>query len=262
MEKVRVIATDGLAPEGVKIFENYKDFISIDVRKGTTKEELLELIGEYDAIIVRSATKVTKDVIDRGKRLKLIGRAGIGLDNVDVEYATKKGIIVMNTPLGNTITTAEHTLAMLFALARKIPLADRLMKEEKWEKKKLEGVELFNKTLGIIGLGNIGSVVAERAIGLKMNLIAYDPYIPEERAKKMGVKMVSLDELLRTSDFISIHVPLNEETRNLINKSAIEKMKPSAMLLHCARGGIVNEDDLYEALVQKRIAGAAIDVWE
>jgi len=262
MEKVRVIATDGLAPEGVEVFERYKDFISIDVRKGTTKEELLELIGDYDALIVRSATKVTKEVIDKGKRLKIIGRAGIGLDNIDVQYATKKGIIVMNTPLGNTITTAEHAIALMFALARKISLADRLMKEEKWEKKKLEGVELFNKTLGIIGLGNIGSVVAERAIGLKMNVIAYDPYIPEERAKKLGVKMVSFDELLRTSDFISIHVPLTEETKNLINKSAIEKMKPSAMIIHCARGGIVNEEDLYEALVQKRIAGAAIDVWE
>lgn len=262
MERVRVVAADGLAPEGVEVFERHKDFISIDVKKGISKDELFEIISEYDAIIVRSATKVTKEVIERGKRLKIIGRAGIGLDNVDVEYATKKGIIVMNTPLGNTITTAEHAIAMMCTLARKISLADRLMKEEKWEKKKLEGIELFNKTLGIIGLGNIGSVVAERALGLKMNVIAYDPYIPEDRAKKLGVKMVTFDELLRNSDFISIHVPLTEETRNLINKSAIEKMKPSAMIIHCARGEIVSEDDLYTALVQKRIAGAAIDVWE
>lgn len=261
MEKVKIIATDGLAPEGIQVFERYRDSIAVDVKKGISKEELLEVIPEYDGIIVRSATKVTREVIDRGKKLKIIGRAGIGLDNVDVEYATKKGIIVMNTPFGNTITTAEHAIALMFALARKIALADRLMKEGKWEKKKLEGVELFNKTLGIIGLGNIGAVVAERAFGLKMNVIAYDPYIPEEKAKKLGVKLVSFDELLRTSDIITIHVPLTEETKNLINKQTIEKMKPTVMIINCARGGIVNEDDLYEALVNRRIAGAAIDVW-
>lgn len=262
MAKYKVIATDGLAREGIEVFERYKDYFELDVMKGVSREELLKLIPSYHALIVRSATKVTQEVIERAENLKVIGRAGIGLDNVDVEAATKKGIIVMNTPLGNAITTAEHAIALMMSLARNIPQADALMKAEKWEKKKLEGVELFNKTLGVIGLGNIGSVVADRAKGLKMNVIAYDPYIPEEKAKKMGVKLVSFDELLRESDFITIHVPLTEETRNLINREAIEKMKPTVMIINCSRGGIVNENDLYEALSSGRIRGAAIDVFE
>lgn len=262
MAKYKVIATDGLAKEGVEVFERYKEHFELDVVKGVPHDELLNLIPSYHALIVRSATKVTRDVIDKAQKLKVIGRAGIGLDNVDVEAATERGIIVMNTPLGNTITTAEHTLALMMSLARNIPQADASMKSGKWEKKEFQGVEVFNKTLGIIGLGNIGSVVAERAKGLKMNVVAYDPYIPEEKAKKIGVRLVSLDELLMVSDFITIHVPLTDETRNLINKEAIEKMKPTAMIINCSRGGIVNEKELYEALLSGRIKGAALDVYE
>ncbi len=257
---MRVLVSDNISPKGIELLK--KAGLHVDVKTGMSREELKACIGEYHALIIRSATKVTADVIEAATNLKVIGRAGSGLDNVDREAATKKGIVVMNTPGGNTITTAEHTIALLFAIARNIPQATQSMKEGKWEKKRFMGVELFNKTLGIIGLGNIGSQVAKRALGLEMNVVAYDPFLSDERARELGVEKVSLDELFERSDFITIHTPLTDETRNLINRESIKKMKDGVMIINCARGGIVNERDLYEALEAGKVAGAALDVFE
>jgi len=257
---MKVLVGDALSEVGVKIFQETPG-IEVDVITGLSPEELKEIIGKYDALVIRSATKVTEDIIMAASNLKVIGRAGIGLDNVDIPVASRQGIVVMNTPYGNTITTAEHTIAMIMALSRNIPQATASLKDGKWEKKKLKGRELFNKTLGLIGAGNIGGIVADRAKGLKMKVIIYDPYIKPETIEELDVESVSLDELLKRSDYVTIHTPKTEETKNLINKETLAKMKKGAMLINCARGGIVNEDDLYEALKSGHLWGAAIDVF-
>lgn len=257
---MRVLISDNISPKGIKILKDAG--LEVDVKTGMKPEELKACIGEYNALVIRSATKVTSEIIDAATNLKVIGRAGSGLDNVDKVAATKKGIVVMNTPGGNTITTAEHTIALLFALARKIPQATASMKSGKWEKKKFMGVELFGKTLGVIGIGNIGSQVAKRAQGLQMNVIAYDPFLSEDKAKTMGVEKVSLEELFRRSDFITIHTPITQETKNMINKETIKIMKEGVRIINCARGGIINEKDLYNALIEGKIGGAALDVFE
>ncbi|OGW23897.1 MAG: phosphoglycerate dehydrogenase [Nitrospirae bacterium GWC2_42_7] len=256
----KVLVSDNISPKGIEILK--KAGLEVDVKTGMTPEELKACIGEYSGLIIRSATKVTAEILDAAVNLRVIGRAGSGLDNVDKTAASKKGVVVMNTPGGNTVTTAEHSIAMLFSLARMIPQATASMKAGKWEKKKFMGVELFNKTLGIIGLGNIGSQVAKRAQGLEMNVIAYDPFLSEEKAKTLGIKKVSLDELFEQSDFMTIHTPMTAETKGVINKNSIKKMKDSVRIINCARGGIINEQDLYDAIKSGKVAGAALDVFE
>jgi len=257
---MKVLVSDPLSDVGIKIFQETPD-IEVDVNTGLTPEELKKIIGRYHGLAVRSATKVTSDIIEAADNLKVIGRAGIGLDNVDIPAASQRGIVVMNTPEGNTITAAEHTIAMIMALSRNIPQATASLKAGKWEKKKLQGHELFNKTLGLIGAGHIGQIVADRARGMKMNVIVYDPYIKPEIIEKMELEPVSMEELLQRADYITIHTPKTDETTNLINKDTIAKMKKGAMLINCARGGIVNEDDLYDALKSQTLAGAAFDVF-
>jgi D-3-phosphoglycerate dehydrogenase len=257
----KVLVSDTLAEEGIEVFRKAEG-IEVDVETNLSPEELRAVIPEYDAIAIRSATRLTADIIEAAERLKVIGRAGIGVDNVDIEAATRKGIVVMNTPEGNTITTAEHTISLMLSMARRIPQATASVKAGKWEKKKFMGTEVFNKTLGIIGMGRIGRIVADRAKGLHMNVIAYDPYLSQEVITRLGVEMVTLDELLARSDFITIHTPKTKDTVNLINKKAFEKMKKGVYLINCARGGIVNERDLYEAIVSGKVAGAALDVFE
>ncbi|MEK6581720.1 MAG: phosphoglycerate dehydrogenase [Nitrospirota bacterium] len=257
---MKVLVSDKISDKGVEILK--KAGLTVDVKTGMKPDELKACIGEYHGLVIRSATKVTADIIDAAKSLKVIGRAGSGLDNVDKAAASKKGIVVMNTPGGNTITTAEHTIAMLFALARMIPQATASMKAGQWEKKKFMGVELFNKTLGIVGLGNIGNQVAKKAQGLEMMVIAYDPFLSEDRAKALGIEKVELPEVFSRADFITIHTPMTPETKNLINAETIRKMKDGVRIINCARGGIVNEKDLYEALKSGKVAGAALDVFE
>jgi len=256
----KVLVSDTLAKEGVEIFEKAEG-IEVDVITNLTAEELKAVIKDYDGLAIRSATKVTGELLEAATRLKVVGRAGIGLDNVDVTAASTHGIVVMNTPGGNTNTTAEHAITMMLSLARRVPQATMSMKEGKWEKKRFMGAEVFNKTLGIIGTGRVGSIAANRAQGLKMNVIAYDPYISPEAAEKMGINLVTLDELLGRSDFISIHTPLTDDTRQLINAGNIAKMKDGVFIVNCARGAIVKEDDLYDALASGKIAGAALDVF-
>lgn len=257
---MRVLVSDNLSEVGVRIFEETPD-IDVDVNTGLTPEELKGIIGQYEGLVIRSATKVTADIIEAADNLKVIGRAGIGLDNVDIPAASKRGIVVMNTPEGNTITTAEHTIAMIMALSRNIPRATASLKEGRWEKKKLQGRELYNKTLGLIGAGHIGRIVADRAKGLKMKVIVFDPYIKPEAIEKLDLEPVSFEELLGRADYITVHTPKTEETTNLIDREAIAKMKKGAYVINCARGGIVNEDDVYEALVSGHLGGAAFDVF-
>jgi len=257
---MKVLVSDNLSEVGVRIFEETPD-IDVDVNTGLTPEELKGIIGQYEGLVIRSATKVTADIIEAADNLKVIGRAGIGLDNVDIPAASKRGIVVMNTPEGNTITTAEHTIAMIMALSRNIPRATASLKEGRWEKKKLQGRELYNKTLGLIGAGHIGRIVADRAKGLKMKVIVFDPYIKPEAIEKLDLEPVSFEELLGRADYITVHTPKTEETTNLIDREAIAKMKKGAYVINCARGGIVNEDDVYEALVSGHLGGAAFDVF-
>jgi D-3-phosphoglycerate dehydrogenase len=257
---MKVLISDNISPKCIEILKNAG--LEVDVKVGLKPEELKACIGAYHGLVIRSATRVSADIIDAAQNLKVIGRAGSGLDNVDRAAATKKGIVVMNTPGGNTITTAEHTIAHLVSLARQIPQATMSMKAGKWEKKKFMGVELYNKTLGIIGIGNIGSQVATRMLAFGMNILAYDPFLSEDKAKTMGVVKVDLLELFRRSDFITIHTPLTPETKYLINKETIKTMKPGVRIINCARGGIINEKDLYDALVEGRVAGVALDVFE
>jgi len=257
---MKVLISDNLSPTGIAILK--KAGLEVDIKTGMAPEELRACIGEYHGLVIRSATKVTNDILDAATNLKVIGRAGSGLDNVDKTAATKKGIVVMNTPGGNTVTTAEHTIALMFAMARQIPQATASMKAGKWEKKRFTGVELFNKTLGVVGLGAIGKQVAKRALGLEMNVIAYDPYLSEENAKEMGIEKVELPALFARADFISFHTPITTETRNIVNKKTIEGMKDGVRIINCARGGIVNEADLCEALKSGKVAGAALDVFE
>ena len=262
MEEIKkILVSDPLSTKGLEILEGAKN-LKYDLKPGLSPEELKRVLPGYDAIIIRSETKLKADLVEAGTRLKVIGRAGIGLDNVDLPAATKKGIVVMNTPQENAIAAAEHTLAMILSVSRKIPQATASMKAGKWEKKKFMGVELYTKTLGLIGIGVIGTIVADRARGLKMKVIGYDPYLSKEVAEKKGVDMVSLEELLARSDFISIHTPLTDETRNLIDRKAFSKMKKGVILVNCARGGIINEKDLHEAIHEGKVAGAALDVFE
>lgn len=257
---MRILVSDPLAEIGVRILRSSPG-LEVDVKTDLQPEELEAVIGRYDALVIRSATRVTADVIAAASNLKVIGRAGIGLDNVDIPSASRRGIIVMNTPEGNTVTTAEHTIAMLLALSRNIPQATASLKAGKWEKKQLKGCELYNKTLGLIGAGKIGRIVADRAKGLKMKVIVYDPFLKTQTLRKLDLEPVEFDELLRRSDYITVHTPKTTETTNLINRRTLAKMKKGAMLINCARGGIVNEDDLYEALHAGDLGGAALDVF-
>jgi D-3-phosphoglycerate dehydrogenase len=257
---MKILVSDNLSKQGIEILQ--KAGLTVDVKTKLSKEDLLREIKQYEGLIVRSATKVTADVIAAAEKLKVVGRAGSGLDNVDTAAATKRGIVVMNTPGGNTVTTAEHTMAMIFALARKIPQATASMRAGKWEKERFMGMELYNKTLGIVGMGQIGSHLAKQARGVMMNVIAYDPYLAEEQARKMGVEMMGLAELFRRADIISVHTPLTAETQNIINAATIATMKDGVRIINCARGGIINEKDLYEALKSGKVAGAAFDVFE
>ena len=236
--------------------------LQVDAKTGMKPEELMAVIGDYEGLIIRSATKVTPQIIEAGKKLKAIGRAGIGVDNVDLPAATKKGIVVMNTPSGNAVTTAEHAIAMMFAICRKIPQATASTRAGKWEKGKFTGHELCNKTLGIVGVGNIGRIVADRAIGLKMKVIGFDPFLSAEAAEKIGVTLVDLPELYKHSDIITVHVPLGDKTRHLINKDSFKQMKKGVTLINCARGGIVDETDLVWAIKEGIVSGAALDVFE
>lgn len=257
----KVLISDSMSDKAAEIFAAAEG-VECDVITGLKPEELAEIIGKYDGIAIRSSTKLTSDMLSKATNLKVIGRAGSGVDNVDVVEATKRGMIVMNTPGGNTITTAEHAVAMMVALARQIPQATASMREGKWEKKRFQGTELTGKTLGLLGAGNIGSVVASRAKGLAMNVIICDPYLSEEAAEMIGATTVSYDELLEKSDIISIHVPLLKDTKGMVNAEAFSKMKDGVMLVHCARGGIVVEADLAEALASGKVASAALDVFE
>jgi D-3-phosphoglycerate dehydrogenase / 2-oxoglutarate reductase len=250
----KVLISDALSPRAAEILAARG--IEVDLAPGLPPEELKAHIGGYDGLAVRSATKVTAGLIERAPQLKVIGRAGIGVDNIDVAAATQRGIVVMNTPYGNSITAAEHTIAMLFALCREIPAADRSTQAGKWEKSRFMGVELTGKTLGVIGCGNVGSIVAERALGLRMKVIAYDPFLSPERAVDLGIEKVSLDALLARADFITLHTPLTEATKNLIDARAIAKMKRGVRLVNCARGGLVVECDLAAALDRGHVAGA------
>src|SRR3984893_13332429 len=255
----RVLISDALSPRAVEIFRERG--VDADVMTALTPDDLKKIIAKYDGLAVRSATKVTKALLELAENLKVIGRAGIGVDNIDVPAATQRGIVVMNTPFGNSITTAEHAIALMFALARQLPAADRSTQAGKWEKSRFMGVELTGKTLGVIGCGNIGSIVADRAIGLKMKVAAYDPFLSAERAVALGVEKLELDALFAKSDFITLHTPLTDATRNIIDAAAIAKMKKGVRIINCARGGLVVESDLAAALDAGGVAGAAIDVF-
>jgi D-3-phosphoglycerate dehydrogenase / 2-oxoglutarate reductase len=257
----KVLISDALSPAAVQIFKDRGIEVDFQPTLGKDKEKLASVIGNYDGLAIRSATKVSGKILEWAKDLKVIGRAGIGVDNVDISAATARGIIVMNTPFGNSITTAEHAISLMLALARQIPEADASTRAGKWEKNKFMGVEIFGKTLGVIGCGNIGSIVADRAIGLRMKVIAFDPFLSQERAADLGVEKVELDELFRRADFITLHTPLTDKTRNIINAGAIKNMKKGVRIVNCARGGLVDEAALYDALKSGRVAGAAFDVF-
>ena len=241
----KVLVSDSLSETAVQIFRDNNIEVDFLPQLGKDKDALFEKIGEYDGLAIRSATKVTEKLLGAATHLKVIGRAGIGVDNIDLKAASKKGVIVMNTPFGNMITTAEHAIAMMFAVARQIPEASTSTHAGKWEKSKFMGVELTNKILGLVGAGNIGSIVASRAIGLKMKVLAYDPFLSEERAKELGVTKVELDELYNKSDFITLHVPKTDATAGMISEEAIQKMKPGVRIINCARGGLVDERHYY-----------------
>ncbi len=258
----KVLVSDKLSETAVQIFRDRGIEVDFEPALGKDKDRLLEVIGQYDGLAIRSATKVSDKVLAAATNLKVIGRAGIGVDNVDIPAASRKGVIVMNTPFGNSITTAEHAVAMMFAVARQIPEASASTHAGKWEKSRFMGVELTSKTLGVIGAGNIGSIVIERAQGLKMKVVAYDPFLSHERAEKMGVEKVELDDLLTRADFITLHVPLTDKTRNILSRENIAKLKPGVRIVNCARGGLVDEAALAEALTEGRVAGAAFDVFQ
>jgi D-3-phosphoglycerate dehydrogenase len=261
MSNLRVLLVDGIDPAGIEVIQRAGSIMPV-VHDKIAREKLLEIIPEFDGIIVRSSTLVDRPLLEKAKRLKVVGRAGVGVDNVDIEAATEHGVLVMNSPGGSTTTTAEHAIAMLFAVARSIPQAYMALKDHRWDKSRFKGTEITGKTLGVIGLGRIGSEVARKCQAMGMNVIAYDPFINPDTRLSSGFKLVPLDAVFEQSDFITVHVPLTDETRNLINRDAIAKMKPDVRLLNCARGGIINEQDLHEALKSGRIAGAALDVFE
>jgi D-3-phosphoglycerate dehydrogenase len=257
----KVLISDALSPAAVQIFKDRGIEVEFQPALGKDKEKLAAVVGNYDGLAIRSVTKVTSKVLEQARSLKVIGRAGIGVDNVDIPAATARGIIVMNTPFGNSITTAEHAISLMLALARQIPEADASTRAGKWEKNKFMGVEIFGKTLGVVGCGNIGSIVADRATGLRMKVVAFDPFLSQERADDLGVEKVELDELFRRADFITLHTPLTDKTRNIINAGAIKNMKKGVRIVNCARGGLVDEAALYEALKSGQVAGAAFDVF-
>jgi D-3-phosphoglycerate dehydrogenase len=257
---MKILVTDPLAPEGLEVFKNAEGF-EVDVKIGLKPEELKKICHAYDGWVIRSGTKITADLIEAAKNLKVIGRAGVGYENIDADTATKKGIVVMNTPGGNNVTTGEHTIALMMALARHIPQAVASLKGGKWDRNKFVGVEMCNKTIGVIGLGNVGRIVAERAAALRMKVIGFDPFIAAENIARMGVQPGTLDDVFTRSDFITVHVPLTPETQGLINKAAFAKMKRGVRIINCARGGIVDEADLAEAIKHGKVAGAALDVY-
>jgi len=257
----RVLVSDKLSKTAVQVFTDRGIEVDYLPDLGKDKDKLLAAIGDYDGLAIRSATKVTEKLLAAASKLRVIGRAGIGVDNVDLVAATKRGVIVMNTPFGNSITTAEHAIAMMFAVARQLPAADASTQAGKWEKNRFMGKEITSKTLGIIGCGNIGAIVAERAIGLKMKVVAFDPFLSKERAIDLGVEKIDLDELFRRADFITLHTPLTDKTRDIIDAAAIAKMKDGVYIINCARGGLVVEADLVAALESGKVGGAGIDVF-
>ncbi|MBD3729579.1 MAG: phosphoglycerate dehydrogenase [Sphingomonadales bacterium] len=259
MTKPKVLISDKMDPNAARIFEERG--CDVDVITGETPEQLIARIGEYDGLAIRSSTKVTKEILDAATNLKVIGRAGIGVDNVDISYASGKGVVVMNTPFGNSITTAEHAIAMIFALARQIPEANAQTQAGLWPKNGFMGVEVTGKTLGLIGAGNIGSIVAARALGLKMKVVAFDPFLTEERAVELGVEKADLDTLLARADFITLHTPLTDQTRNILSRENLAKTKKGVRIVNCARGGLIDEAALKDALDSGHVAGAALDVF-
>lgn len=255
----KVLVSDPIDQIGIEILSQVAQ---VDVKVGLPVEEIIKIIPEYDALMLRSGTKVTKEIIEAGKQLKIIGRAGVGVDNIDVPVATRHGIIVVNSPEGNTIAAAEHALAMMLALSRYIPDANQSIKNNKWDRKSFVGVEVYKKTLGVLGLGKIGSHMASVARAMGMKILAYDPFISQERAERLGATLADLDTIFSESDYITLHVPKTAETAHLINKASISKMKPTVRIINCSRGGIIDENDLADALENGRIAGAALDVFE
>ena len=258
---IRVLVSDALSEEGLKVFRESGE-LSVDVKTDLKPEDLKNIIKDYDALVVRSATKVTGEIIQAADKLKVVGRAGVGLDNVDLEAATQKGVIVMNTPAGNTISTAEHTFSMILALSRNIPQASSSTKKGEWKRSKFMGVELYGKTLGIAGFGRIGSEVAKRALSFGMRILAYDPFLSAEVAESLGVEIAELDKVLREADYITVHTPLTKETRHMISDKEFALMKKGVRVINCARGGIIDEAALIKALKESKVAGAAMDVFE
>src|SRR5689334_164869 len=259
MAKPKVLISDELSPRSIEIFSERG--CEVDFKPGLKPAELRSIVGNYEGLAIRSATKVTAEVLTEAKKLKVVGRAGIGVDNVDIKAATARGVVVMNTPFGNAITTAEHAIALMFAVARQVPDANASTQAGKWEKNRFMGVELTGKTLGLIGCGNIGSIVAERGLGLKMKVIAFDPFLTPERAVDIGVEKVELDQLLARADFITLHTPLTDQTRNILSRENLAKTKPGIRIINCARGGLIDEVALKEGLESGHIAGAALDVF-
>jgi len=258
-KQYKILVSDPISEEGIKLLQ---EAAQVDVRTDLSPQEIMAIIGEYDGLLVRSGTQVTAELIAAGKKLKVIGRAGVGVDNIDVEKATEQGILVINAPEGNTISAAEHTLALMLSLARNIPMACSSLKEGQWKRSKFMGLELFKKNLGIIGLGRIGSEVAKRSRAFGMNVLAYDPYISAERADKLGVASVSLEEIFARADFITLHLPKTPATQHLIGAAELRKMKDGVRIINCARGGLIDEKALYQAIVEGKVAGAALDVFE
>ncbi len=259
MTRPKVLISDKMDPNAARIFEERG--CDVDVITGETPEQLIARIGDYDGLAIRSSTKVTAAILDAATNLKVIGRAGIGVDNVDIPYASGKGVVVMNTPFGNSITTAEHAIALMFALARQIPEANAQTQAGEWPKSGFMGVELTGKTLGLIGAGNIGAIVASRALGLRMKVVAYDPFLTEDRAVELGVEKVDLDTLLSRADFVTLHTPLTDETRNILSRERLENAKKGIRIINCARGGLIDEAALKDCLESGQVAGAALDVF-
>ncbi len=255
-----VLISDTLSPQAVDIFKKAR--VGVDVKTGLSEAGLIAIIGDYDGLAIRSATKVNAKVLEAASKLRVVGRAGIGVDNIDLAAATKRNVLVMNTPFGNSVTTAEHTIAMLLALVRQVPHANTTTQAGQWLKNKYMGVEITGKTLGIIGCGNIGSIVADRAQGLKMSVVAYDPYLTGERAQALNVEKVQMDELLKRADFITLHTPLTKQTKYALNKDTLAQMKPGIRIVNCARGGLIHEGDLKAAIESGHVAGVALDVFE
>jgi len=257
---MKILALDGIAPEGIACLE--KQGLTVDQKPSQTEAELIQIIPSYSGLLVRSGTKVTAKVLAAAENLRVIGRAGVGVDNIDLEEATRRGIQVVNSPNGNTVAAAEHTMALLLALARNVPCAHARLKEGCWDRKSFYGVELAGKVLGILGLGKVGSAVARRAQAFEMKVMGYDPYLPRERVRKLGVELASLEDVLRQADFLTLHLPLTPETRGMLGREQLALLKPSAMVINVARGGIIVEEALYQALVAGQLAGAALDVFE